>query len=81
MKETHLIEHGDFLIVDGYRGHVHINPTPELVKQYESEQIDKEEEMKKWRGFVDKPTMTKDGYQITLAANMVSSNEGQNVFI
>ena len=29
------------------------NPTPELVKQYESEQIDREEEMRKWGTFVD----------------------------
>lgn len=80
-EATQLIEHGDFLIVDGYRGQVHINPTPELVRQYESEQIARDKEMRKWDSLVDKPTMTKDGHQITLAANIVSSNEGQNVLL
>ncbi len=82
MKEAaHFIEHGDFLIVDGYRGQIHIQPTPELVKQYQSEQRDREEEMRKWGTFVNKPTMTKDGHQVILGANIVSSDESQNVLL
>ena len=78
-KDIHLIEHGDFLIVDGYRGQVHIDPTPELVQQYESEQIAQEEKVRNWDRFIDQPTMTNDGHQVTLAANIVSSSEGQTV--
>ncbi len=82
MKEaTCFIEHGDFLIVDGYRGQIHIQPTPELVKQYQSEQRDREEEMRKWGTFVNKSTMTKDGHQVILGANIVSSDESQNVLL
>ncbi len=82
MEESiHLIEQGDFLIVDGYRGQVHINPTPELVRRYESEQIMQEEKVRNWGKFVDQPTITKDGYQLTLAANIVSSKDGKNVLL
>ena len=78
-KDIHLIEHGDFLIVDGYRGQVHIDPTPELVQQYESEQIAQEEKVRNWDRFIDQPTMTNDGHQVILAANIASSSEGQTV--
>ena len=78
-KDIHLIAHGDFLIVDGYRGQVHIDPTPELVQQYESEQIAQEEKVRNWDRFIDQPTMTNDGHQVILAANIASSSEGQTV--
>lgn len=80
-KAIHLIENGDFLIVDGYRGQVHIEPTSELVQQYEAEQKVREKQIKKWGKFIDKPTMTKDGHRVNLAANIVSATEGQNVIV
>lgn len=78
-KKIEVIEHGDFLIVDGNRGQVHVNPTPEVEQQYKVEQQAQEERMKKWGRFVNKPTLTKDGHQVLLVANIVSSNEGKNV--
>ncbi|MFJ8244174.1 phosphoenolpyruvate--protein phosphotransferase [Peribacillus asahii] len=73
------INHGDMVIIDGFRGQVHINPTSELMKRYESEQIAEQAITSKWDHFVHQPTVTKDGHQITLAANIVSEKEGSSV--
>lgn len=80
-EAVHVIEHGDFLIVDGYKGQVHINPLPEVIRKYEAEQIAREEKVRTWGKFVDKQTVTKDGHQVALTANIVSSSERQNVLI
>ena len=40
-----------------------------------------EEKVRNWGKFVDQPTITKDGYQLTLAANIVSSKDGKNVLL
>ena len=62
MKENiEFIEHGDVIIIDGFRGQVHINPTTELVTRYKLEQVTRESEKNKWHNYVDKPTVTKDG--------------------
>jgi phosphotransferase system enzyme I (PtsI) len=78
-EDIELIEHGAVIIVDGFRGQVHINPTPELVKQYEMEQITRESDKKQWNKYIDKPTVTKDGHQVTLAANIVAAQEVENI--
>ena len=35
---TKIIQNGDIVIVDGLNGEVHINPTPEVIAEYESKQ-------------------------------------------
>lgn len=80
-KEIEVIEHGDFLIIDGNRGHVHVHPTPEIEQQYKAEQRAQEEKEKNWNRFAGKPTITKDGHQVILAANIVSSSEGETVVL
>lgn len=74
------ITHGDTIIVDGFRGQIHINPTPEIVRIYKTEFEERKTEQQKWSFFVDKPTITKDGHQVVLAANIVSSKEIKHVF-
>ena len=38
-EATKLIQNGDIIIVDGFNGEVHINPTPEVIATYENEQL------------------------------------------
>lgn len=80
IKETLAsIEHGDLIIIDGFRGQVHVNPTSEVVRVYEREYAKRESAQKKWHHYVDQPTMTKDGYQVAVAANIVSTQEVEHV--
>lgn len=80
MKENiEFIEHGDVIIIDGFKGQVHINPTTEFMTRYKLEQVTRESEKNKWHEYVDKPTVTKDGHQVILAANIVSEKEVKNV--
>ena len=60
---------------------MHVNPTPEVERQYKVEQQAQEEKEKNWGKFRHKPTITKDGHQVILAANIVSSSEGQTVVV
>ncbi|WP_110929234.1 phosphoenolpyruvate--protein phosphotransferase [Bacillus massiliglaciei] len=64
------IQNGDFIIVDGLNGEVHINPTPEVVKQYEFKHSAYEAQKAEWAKLVSQPTLTKDGQRVELAANI-----------
>ncbi len=35
---TREVDNGDLIIIDGWNGEVHINPTPEIVKEYKKAQ-------------------------------------------
>ncbi|WP_442599300.1 phosphoenolpyruvate--protein phosphotransferase [Neobacillus sp. D3-1R] len=69
-KATESIQNGDLIIVDGLKGEVHINPTPEVVNQYEQIHADYQKQKEEWAKLVNEKTLTKDGHQIELAANI-----------
>jgi len=64
------IQNGDLVIVDGLKGEVHINPTPELVKAYEQVKADYEAQKAEWAKLVNEKTMTADGHEVELGANI-----------
>lgn len=64
------IQNGDLVIVDGLTGVVHINPTPELVKRYEDEYTAYEAQKAEWAKLVNEPTISADGKQVELVANI-----------
>lgn len=64
------IQNGDLVIVDGLTGVVHINPTPELVKRYEDEYTAYEAQKAEWAKLVNEPTISVDGKQVELVANI-----------
>lgn len=72
---TEKIENGDFIIVDGIKGVVHINPTPEILTYYKNEQIRMDKQIEMQKKLIHKPTITADGYQIKLLANIGTSND------
>ncbi|MCK1992675.1 phosphoenolpyruvate--protein phosphotransferase [Peribacillus muralis] len=67
---TSSIENGDLIIIDGAKGEVHVNPTPELVKRYEDEQVAYAKQKAEWAKLVNEQTVTKDGHHVELAANI-----------
>ncbi|KIL45886.1 phosphoenolpyruvate--protein phosphotransferase [Jeotgalibacillus soli] len=64
------IENGDLVIVDGLNGEVHVNPTEEVVKQYEKKAAQFEEQKAEWAKLVNEPTVSADGHHVELAANI-----------
>lgn len=84
---TEEIQNGDLVIVDGLKGEVHINPTPELVEQYKKVHEDFETQKAEWAKLVNEPTVSADGHHVELAANIgtpkdlkgVKENGGEGV--
>src|SRR4051812_16085878 len=67
---TEEINNGDLVIVDGLKGEVHINPTPELVEQYRKIHADYEVQKAEWAKLVNEPTLTNDNHHVELVANI-----------
>ncbi|AOV08555.1 phosphoenolpyruvate--protein phosphotransferase [Sporosarcina ureilytica] len=86
-QATKQIQDGDILIVDGLTGKLHINPTDEVVAEYEAEQQKFEAQKAEWAKLVNEKTMTVDGEHVELAANIgtpedlvgVKNNGGEGV--
>ncbi|MGG5253135.1 phosphoenolpyruvate--protein phosphotransferase [Neobacillus sp. SM06] len=84
---TEEINNGDIVIVDGLKGEVHINPTPELVEQYRKIHEEYETQKAEWAKLVNEKTVSADGHHVELAANIgtpkdlkgVKENGGEGV--
>ncbi|MGE7779340.1 phosphoenolpyruvate--protein phosphotransferase [Peribacillus sp. NPDC097264] len=76
---TASIENGDLVIIDGLNGEVHINPTPELVQRYEEMQKKYALQKAEWAKLVHEQTVTKDGHQVELAANIGTPKDLEGV--
>ena len=69
-EATAKIQNGDIIIVDGLDGQVHINPTPELLAEYEQKAKAYEEQKAEWAKLVNEKTVSKDGHHVELVANI-----------
>jgi phosphoenolpyruvate-protein phosphotransferase (PTS system enzyme I) len=69
-ESTKQIKNGDLVIVDGLKGLVHINPTPEAVEEYKEEHRKFEEQKAEWAKLVNEKSVTADGHHVELAANI-----------
>jgi phosphoenolpyruvate-protein phosphotransferase (PTS system enzyme I) len=76
---TKEIEHGDLVIVDGIKGEVHVNPTPEVVEKYKKEQVAYEEQKKEWAKLLHEKSISADGHQVELAANIGTPDDLEGV--
>lgn len=65
-----LIEQGDWLIIDGDAGVVVVTPSPVLLYQYREQQARQIRERKKLGRLKKMPSLTLDGTEITLLANI-----------
>ncbi|MCM3586244.1 phosphoenolpyruvate--protein phosphotransferase [Mesobacillus maritimus] len=64
------INNGDLVVVDGLKGEVHINPTPEMLEEYKQQQADYAKQKAEWAKLVNEKTVTADGQHVELAANI-----------
>jgi phosphotransferase system enzyme I (PtsI) len=64
------IKNGDLVIVDGLKGEVHINPTPEVIEQYQQVHQQYEVQKAEWAKLVNEKTVSADGHHVELGANI-----------
>lgn len=76
---TEEIQNGDLVIVDGLKGEVHINPTPEAVEQYRQVAAQYEEQKAEWAKLVNEDSVSADGHHVELAANIGTPNDLKGV--
>lgn len=67
---TEEINNGDIVVVDGLKGEVHFNPTPEVLEAYKKTQEDFEKQKAEWAKLVNEKSVTADGHHVELAANI-----------
>ena len=72
-------KHGDRIILDAKAGEVIINPTDEELKLYEEKRQKFLEEKEALQVLLDKPTISTDGHQVELVANIGSPKDMDNV--
>ncbi|MBQ1482501.1 MAG: phosphoenolpyruvate--protein phosphotransferase [Erysipelotrichaceae bacterium] len=72
-------KHGDKIILDAKEGDVIINPTEEELKEYEEKRVKFLEEKAALQVLLDKPSITVDGHQVELVANIGSPKDMDNV--
>ena len=64
------IKDGQMMIVDALEGIVILDPSPEEIEQYRAKAQAFEEQKIEWAKLIDAPSVTKDGHQVELAANI-----------
>lgn len=64
------VHQGDMLIVDGNAGGVHVNPTAEVIREYDRLERDYAELNRELGGLRDLPPETTDGRRVSLYANI-----------
>jgi phosphotransferase system enzyme I (PtsI) len=67
---THFINTGDTLIVDGITGVVVVNPSPEIIQEYQARQQLRQKMEYELFQYRDLPAETLDGYRVRVLANI-----------
>lgn len=75
---TTSVEHGQMMIVDGLNGDTIVNPTDEQVKEYEAKADAFEAERAEWAKLVDAPSVSKDGKEFEIAANIGTPDDTED---
>ncbi len=76
---TSRITAGDELLIDGYRGILIVNPTPETIKDYEAYEEEKHLVEERLELIRDTSSTTTDSIHITLSANIELPDEMDDV--
>lgn len=78
-QATSSIENGVMVIVDGLDGDVIINPSSDVIAQYEEKKAKFEAQKAEWAKLVNEPTISKDGQHVELAANIGTPDDVKGV--
>ncbi|CAC13775.1 PHOSPHOENOLPYRUVATE-PROTEIN PHOSPHOTRANSFERASE (PHOSPHOTRANSFERASE SYSTEM, ENZYME I) [Mycoplasmopsis pulmonis] len=70
---------GDILAIDGMGESVVINPDQKTLKIYEEKLLKHQEFLKILQNFKNKPSLTKDGHKVEIAANIGSPKDMEDV--
>lgn len=73
------IKNGDLVIIDGTEGDVFVNPSEDLVKEYEGKRTDFEAYKEELKQLVNEESVTADGHKVKLAANIGTPNDLEGV--
>ena len=76
---TKVIANGDLVIIDAEKGEVLVTPSPEVLDDYFKKQAQLLEVKKDFARYKDGPSLTQDGKQVELAANIGSPGDLQRV--
>lgn len=69
------VEPGDHVLIDGNKGLLILNPTPEMLKRYGAADVARQTIRKGLDSLLHEPAETRDGHRIVLSANMESIDE------
>ena len=72
-------KHGDTIILDAKEGNVFINPSEEELKEYTIKRDNFLKEQEELKSLVGKPSISKDGHQVELVANIGSPKDMDSV--
>jgi phosphotransferase system enzyme I (PtsI) len=72
---TTTIQDGDWLIVDGLSGQVLVNPTADVIANYQEKAQHYRTQQAEWSTLVNEQTVSKDGVHVELAANIGSPSD------
>lgn len=75
---TTSVEHGQMVIVDGLNGDAIIDPSDDQVKEYEAKAEAFEAERAEWAKLVDAPSVSKDGKEFEIAANIGTPDDTED---
>lgn len=76
---TASVETGDLVIVDGIDGIVIVNPSTEIVALYERKKVAFGAQKLEWAKLKDKKSLSMDGHQVELAANIGTPDDVKSV--
>ncbi len=78
---TSEVKDGDIIAINGdsSSGEVIINPTPKQIEEFKKQAKELEKQKAIWDTFKNKPSQTKDGKKITIAANIGSPKDVASV--
>ncbi|MCP6606256.1 phosphoenolpyruvate--protein phosphotransferase, partial [Klebsiella pneumoniae] len=72
---TEEVEAGDIIIVDGMTGDVIVNPSDEVVAQYQEKRDNFFKDKQELQKLRDAESVTEDGHHVELAANIGTPND------
>ena len=67
---TAVVSSGDTVLIDGAKGLVFVNPTPERIQEYELQEEEQQQIRQELDMLRDKPPETRDGYLVPITANI-----------
>jgi phosphotransferase system enzyme I (PtsI) len=76
---TKQIEHGDWVILDGIEGLAIIHPSEQELEEYQLKKAQFDRQKSEWAQLVHQPSLTADGHQIELAANIGTPEDMKGV--